>query len=255
MRDSGGRAAVFAPLDVGRRADAVLRRLSEGIRLGLLRPGEQLPSESELAESFGVAPVTVREALTALREQQLVVTRRGRTGGSFVRDVPAEPADLLLERLREIAPSQLRDLADHYVAVFGHSAQLAAERAGGADVRLLTEDVAELRRAVEVDADVDAGRRAEWRFHVDVAAAAQSPRLTRTVMGLQNEVGPLLWLAATTDTARAEVLARVQGILDAVRTCDAQRARSAATAHVYAALARASVVQLTLLAEDEDAPW
>ena len=259
MRDSGGRAAVFAPLDVGRRADAVVRRLSEGIRLGLLRPGEQLPSETELAESFGVAPVTVREALTALREQQLVVTRRGRTGGSFVRDVPAEPADLLRERLREVAPSQLRDLADHYVAVFGHSAQLAAERAGGEDIRLLTEDVAELRRALgivaEVDADADAGRRAEWRFHVDVAAAAQSPRLTRTVMGLQSEVGPLLWLAATTDTARAEVLARVQGILDAVRAGDAQRARSAATAHVYAALARASVVQLTLLAEDEDAQW
>jgi GntR family transcriptional regulator, transcriptional repressor for pyruvate dehydrogenase complex len=257
VRDSGGRAAVFAPLDTGRRADAVVRRLSEGIQLGLLRPGEQLPSETELAESFGVAPVTVREALTALRERQLVVTRRGRTGGSFVRDVPAEPADLLRERLREIAPSQLRDLADHYVAVFGHSAQLAAERAGSEDVRLLTEDVAELRRALEMDAeiDADAGRRAEWRFHVDVAAAAQSPRLTRTVMGLQSEVGPLLWLAATTETARAEVLARVQGILDAVRACDAQRARSAATAHVYAALARASVVQLTLLAEDEDEPW
>ena len=130
MRDSGGRAAVFAPLDLGRRADAVVRRLSEGIRLGLLRPGEQLPSESELAESFGVAPVTVREALTILRGQQLVVTRRGRTGGSFVRDVRGGAADVLRERLREVAPSQLRDLADHYVAVFGTSAHLAAERAG-----------------------------------------------------------------------------------------------------------------------------
>ncbi len=94
MRDTGGRAAVFAPLDVGRRADAVVRRLADGIRLGLLRPGEQLPSESELAESFGVAPVTVREALTTLREQQLVVTKRGRTGGSFVRDVRGGAADV-----------------------------------------------------------------------------------------------------------------------------------------------------------------
>jgi GntR family transcriptional regulator, transcriptional repressor for pyruvate dehydrogenase complex len=251
VRDSGGRAAIFAPLDIGRRADAVVRRLSEGIRLGLLEPGEQLPSETELAESFGVAPATVREALTALREQDLVITRRGRTGGSFVRDVPGEPAAVLRERLREVAPSQLRDLADHYVAVFGHSAYLAAERAGGEDVRLLTEDVGELRRAP----DAEAGRRAEWRFHVDVAAAAQSPRLTRTVLGLQSEVGPLLWLSATTDVARSEVLTRVEGILDAVRACDPHRARSEATAHVYAALARASVVQLTLLAEDEVDGW
>jgi GntR family transcriptional regulator, transcriptional repressor for pyruvate dehydrogenase complex len=251
VRDTGGRAAVFAPLDLGRRADAVVRRLADGIRLGLLRPGEQLPSESELAETFGVAPVTVREALTTLREQQLVVTRRGRTGGSFVRDVRGGAADVLRERLREVAPSQLRDLADHYVAVFGTSAHLAAERAGSHDVLLLTEGVAELRRAP----DADARRRAESRFHIDVAAAAQSARLTREVINLQSEVGPLLWLAATTEAARAEVLTRASGILDAVCVCDAGAARSEATAHVYAALARASVLQLTLLGEEEDAPW
>jgi len=204
-----------------------------------------------VAETFGVAPVTVREALTTLRQQQLVVTRRGRTGGSFVRNVRGGAADVLRERLREIAPSQLRDLADHYVAVFGTSAHLAAERAGAQDVRLLTEGVAELRRAP----DADARRRAESRFHVAVAAAAQSARLTREVISLQSEVGPLLWLAATTDAARTEVLGRVSGILDAVRACDAAGARSEATAHVYAALARASAVQLTLLAEEEDALW
>jgi len=195
--------------------------------------------------------VTVREALTILRGQQLVVTRRGRTGGSFVRDVRGGAADVLRERLREVAPSQLRDLADHYVAVFGTSAHLAAERAGAQDVRLLTEGVAELRRAP----DADARRRAESRFHIHVAAAAQSARLTREVINLQSEVGPLLWLAATTDGARAEVLARASGILDAVCACDAGAARSEATAHVYGALARASVLQLSLLGEEEDAPW
>ena len=85
MRSDGGRAAVFAPLDTGRRADAVVRRLADGIALGILAPEEQLPSETELADTFGVSPVTVREALTMLREQGLVATRRGRGGGSFVR--------------------------------------------------------------------------------------------------------------------------------------------------------------------------
>ena len=244
MRSEGGRAAVFAALETGRRADAVVRRLADGIALGLLSPNEQLPSETELADTFGVSPVTVREALTILREQGLVVTRRGRGGGSFVRDVRGNAA-ALHERLRAVSPSELRDLADHYVAVFGTSAHLAAERAGAQDVRLLTEGVAELRRAP----DADARRRAESRFHVAVAAAAQSARLTREVISLQSEVGPLLWLAATTDGARAEVLARASGILDAVCACDAGAARSEATAHVYGALARASVLQLSLLGE------
>lgn len=251
VRDRGGRAAVFAPLESGRRADAVVRRLSDGIRLGLLRPDEQLPSEAELASTFGVSPVTVREALTALRGQGLVATRRGRRGGSFVQEVRGGAGDVLRERLCAVGPSQLRDLADHYVAVFGTAAQLAAERAGEQEIALLGEGVAELDRAP----DADGRRRAESRFHVDVAAAAQSPRLTREVIGLQSEVGPLLWLAATTPAARDEVRLRLAGVLDAVRSGDAQRARAQATVHVYAAQARASALQLVLLGEQIPRGW
>lgn len=246
---AGGRAAVFAPLEVGRRADAVERRLSEGIRLGLLVPDEQLPSETDLAESFGVSPVTVREALTALRGQGLVTTRRGRNGGSFVRDVRVGASDVMHERLREVSPSELRDLADHYVAISGTSALLAADRAGEHDIVLITDSVAELERA----ADAGARRRAESRFHVELAAAAQSPRLTRAVISMQTEVGPLLWLTATTPAAQAEVLRTYREILAAVLAADAPRARALAVAHVYSALARASALQLTLFAEDDGA--
>lgn len=244
---AGGRGAVFAPLEVGRRADAVIRRLSEGIRLGLLVPDEQLPSESDLAESFGVSPVTVREALTALRGQGLVTTRRGRKGGSFVRHVRSEASDVLRERLREVSPSELRDLADHYAAISGTCAQLAADRAGQQDVKLITDSVAELERAV----DAGARRRAESRFHVELASAAQSPRLTRAVISMQSEVGPLLWLATTTPVAWEEVLRKHRQILAAVVAADGPSARALAVAHVYAAQARASALQLTLLAEGD----
>jgi GntR family transcriptional repressor for pyruvate dehydrogenase complex len=243
---SGGRAAVFAPLPAGRRADAVVRRLSEGIRLGLLVPDEQLPSESDLADSFGVSAVTVREALTALRGQGLVITRRGRNGGSFVRDVPGGASAVLRERLREVSPSELRDLADHYVALSGTSALLAADRAGKQDIALIADGVAALERAV----DADARRRAESRFHVELAAAAQSPRLTRAVIGMQAEVGPLLWLSAGTHAAQQDVLGKLRDVLAAVAAGDGPRARAVAGAHVYAALARASALQLTLLGED-----
>ena len=250
---AGGRAAVFAPLHVGRRADAVERRLSEGIRLGLLVADEQLPSENELADTFGVSAVTIREALTALRGQGLLTTRRGRNGGSFVRVHHGGASAVLRERLREVSPSELRDLADHYGALSGASAMLAADRAGEQDVELITDSVAELVRA----GDADTRRRAEYRFHIELAAASQSPRLTRAVIGMQAEVGPLLWLSAGTAAARADVLRKHREILAAVVARDGSRARSVAAAHVYAALARASALQLTLLGEDDprDEPW
>jgi len=71
------RAAIFAPIGDEGRALLVERRLAEAIRSGMLVDGERLPSESELAHLFGVALVTAREALVALREQGLVTTVRG----------------------------------------------------------------------------------------------------------------------------------------------------------------------------------
>ena len=50
----------------------------------MLRGGEQLPPERELAETFGVARVTLREAIKALRQTGLLESRRGHGGGTFV---------------------------------------------------------------------------------------------------------------------------------------------------------------------------
>ena len=84
------RAAVFAPLDTLSRTELVAGRLADAIVLGLLADDEQLPSEADLSAQLAVSTVTVREALTMLRERGLVETRRGRGGGSFVR-APADP--------------------------------------------------------------------------------------------------------------------------------------------------------------------
>ncbi|MFI5429404.1 winged helix-turn-helix domain-containing protein [Aeromicrobium sp. UC242_57] len=78
------RSAIFAPIGDEGRAVRVENRLAEAIRSGVLADGERLPSEPELASMLGVATVTAREALVALRAQGLVTTTRGRGGGSFV---------------------------------------------------------------------------------------------------------------------------------------------------------------------------
>src|SRR6478735_3578296 len=77
------------------RADAIVA--------GVLRDGERLPSESELAKRLGVAVVTAREALVALRDKGLVLTRRGRDGGSFVTHDRDAAARMLDGRVRALS--------------------------------------------------------------------------------------------------------------------------------------------------------
>src|ERR1051325_4489032 len=65
------------------------RRIYEAMRDRILRgdwlPGEKLASHAELSSSFGVAPMTLRHALTALADDGLISLEHGR--GTFVRPV------------------------------------------------------------------------------------------------------------------------------------------------------------------------
>ncbi|HEY6798774.1 MAG TPA: GntR family transcriptional regulator [Kineosporiaceae bacterium] len=54
-----------------------------------LSPGEQLPSGQQLARRYGVARMTVQQAVRLLRDEGLVVTRQG--SGVFVRSRPELP--------------------------------------------------------------------------------------------------------------------------------------------------------------------
>lgn len=59
-------------------------QLRQAIQSGELGPGEQLPSERELTERYGVSRNTVRLALGVLANEGMVTTTQGR--GAFVRD-------------------------------------------------------------------------------------------------------------------------------------------------------------------------
>jgi len=230
---------LFTPLDTGSRADTVTRRLANAIRLGLLLDGERLPAESQLAGQLGVSTVTLREALATLRTMGLVETRRGRAGGSFVRAPDA--ADRLERPLRLLSLHELRDIGDHRVAIAGTAARLAAERALASDVTTLREHAERLRGATALTDR----RRADARLHIEVAATAQSPRLTRAEMDLWSEIGDLVWLPMegrdVTPAARDHDL-----LIDAIEARAPERARELAERHVAAETGRLLELRLSL---------
>jgi DNA-binding FadR family transcriptional regulator len=242
-----GRSVVFAPLDGTGRVEQVAQRLIDAIAGGLLRDGERLPSESDLSRSLGVALVTAREALEVLRDQQLVRTRRGRDGGSFV-TYDRDAADRLLgQKLRDRSRIELRDLALHAAAIHGAAAESAADRASEDDVEAL--------RAIHRDADLTSAggaRRTAGQFQLEVAAVSQSPRLVREEVRLQGEAGPLLWLSLREADQRAAGAAAREQVLCAIEAADAAAARTAAIRPIFDALQWLieEKTRLDLLAQD-----
>lgn len=232
MADSGtigaARQVIFAPLTDGGRVDVVARRISEAIGLGLITDGEQLPSESDLASALNVSTVTLREALSSLRQQGLVETRRGRGGGSFVR-APVDPSVTRLRRvLRDTSVHELREIGDQHIAIAGTAARLAAERASGDQLERLAALIEQLAAADTVGDR----RRADGRFHIEIAAAAQSTRLTRQEIDLQGEIGELLWLPFGEAVQREEAVAQHRDILAAISDGVGDRARALTEHHI-----------------------
>jgi DNA-binding FadR family transcriptional regulator len=243
MADGRHAVSLIAPLDVLGRAEEVALRVGQAIQLGLLADGEQLPPEADFAAQLGVSAMTLREALARLRLQGLVETRRGRAGGTFVRRPSAPPLGLLRDRLRAMSIAELRDLTDEQSAVSGAAARLAATRASTVSVRRL------LTLADQLSAAATPGARimADGRFHIGVAIASKSPRLTALEVALQAKLTELLWLPVEIDGEADRTAAEQHAaIAAAIEAEDGPRARLLAEEHAEANLRRLTTLRRAL---------
>jgi DNA-binding GntR family transcriptional regulator len=74
--------------------------LRQSMAAGILRPGDQLPSEAQLCERYGVSPMTVRRAINMLVDQGIVITEQGR--GTFVKPIAMGEASFQLRDLQDL---------------------------------------------------------------------------------------------------------------------------------------------------------
>ncbi|MET0726297.1 MAG: GntR family transcriptional regulator [Leifsonia sp.] len=223
---SAAREAIFAQLADAGRSEQVAQRLTDAIILGVLAPGERLPSEPDLARRFGVALITVREGLGILRDAGLVETRRGREGGSFVTG-DAGHGGLLDARLHALTQVELSDMAVYFATILAGCAERAAVRATDAEGDLLLERVTGLEHESAAAARFDIGG-----FFLELAVLSQSARLVREQIRVQAEFGPLLLLALDDDDIRAHAASAIVAIADAIRSHDAAIARDRVTEEI-----------------------
>jgi GntR family transcriptional regulator len=70
----------------------LVQQATQAIRLGILRPGDQLPTVKDVVGALAINPNTVLKAYRELEREGLVVARRG--VGTFVADsLPSHPPD------------------------------------------------------------------------------------------------------------------------------------------------------------------
>jgi DNA-binding FadR family transcriptional regulator len=77
---------LFKPIRIERTFEQVSTKIKSLIFKGILKPGDKLPSETELARQFDVGRQTIREALRILELSGFLTIQRGATGGPIISD-------------------------------------------------------------------------------------------------------------------------------------------------------------------------
>lgn len=229
----GPAASPFRPIEAGRLADAVTAQIEALILQGVLRPGERLPGERDMAERMGVSRPSLREALAAMQAEGLLVARPG--SGVFVAEVLGSAFSPALVRLIARHPQAADDFLAFRKDLEGLAAERAARVAGASDLAVLDRIVAAMRQAhARPDPQADAALDVE--FHMALIEASHNLIALHMMRAMQDLLRqgmlfnhPRLFAAPE---LRERLLEQHVGIAEAVRARDGALARARLEAHL-----------------------
>ncbi len=223
-----GDSAVYKLVRTSRLYEQIVHQIEESIVKGVLKAGDQLPAERELAQRFGVSRTAVREAVKALREKGLVEAYSGR--GTFITDGTTQAVRQSLDLMAKIGqPEGSTHLAEVRAILEPEIAALAAVRVQESELATMREAVAVMDKSGH---DPEAYIEADLDFHLALAEGAGNPlilSLLDSIVGLLREQR-LRIFRVSGGPERGQI--HHKRILDAVERRDSTRARDAMRAHL-----------------------
>lgn len=210
----------------------IAAQLREAILGGSLAAGQPLPTERELAESFGASRASIREALRSLEAQGLIVGGGAPAPAVVARefDRPAREALVSLLRLNRV---DLADLIDFRCLLETAAVRRAARRGDGGR---LTEAQAALEAMQAPDISIESFDEADVRFHVSLVRASGSEAMHLVMLALRDPVAGHLLDALRSEPDAFATLRRLTReharILAAVEAGDGDRAARLVERHI-----------------------
>lgn len=224
---------IFHAISQNRTADAVTAQIEGLILDGVLRPGDRLPAERDLARALDVSRPILREALDGLEARGLIASRHG--GGTYVADVIGEVFRQPVVDLIRAHPKAQADYLEFRRELDALAAGLAAERATDTDRALIRRILAALEEA-HTDADFEREAALDVEFHRTISDCAHNVVLLHTLRASYRLLADGVFynramLYGHADS-RDRLFAQHRAIAEAILAGDAAAARAAAAGHM-----------------------
>lgn len=169
---------IFQPIHHAKTAEEVAHQIEALVLEGVLRVGDRLPGERELAQATGVSRPIVREAIKTLEESGILVSRHGE--GTFVGDVIGTVFSPQVSALLASHSKAVFDYLEYRREIEAVAARHAALRATEADRELLAALMDRMDRAYDDD-DFEEEARIDVEFHSLIGEMAHNLVLLHTL--------------------------------------------------------------------------
>ena len=223
----------------------IVNSLAASIREGAIKPGDKLPTESEIMARFEVSRTVVREALSNLQASGLVETRHGI--GTFALALP----DTSNFRITGCDFSTLADviaLLELRISLETEAAGLAAQRRTDANLAAMELALKAFSDAIEHDSEAVPS---DFAFHMEVSRATGNRHFADLMTYLGTMIIPRTRINTSNSApeGRLKYLQQAHGdhenIFNAIRNRDADGARAAMRTHLSNSRERLRRAQLS----------
>jgi GntR family transcriptional repressor for pyruvate dehydrogenase complex len=213
-------------------AESLAKQIAENIRSsildGSLKVDDQLPTEEVLAKKFNVSRPTIREALKRLAAQNLLRSRRGPTGGTFVNRPSQEELRSSLAGAAMLMVSMgkfsLSEIAEARRELELPCCRLAAERREDEHLLTMAEEIKRQKNPETTDVDFCAS---DVRFHRALVDATGNPVMQFVMFAVIEALQPATNLVIFRFREREKIIAQHERIYASIEARDADATEEA----------------------------
>ena len=164
--------AIFTPVKSKRAFEEVSSKIKTLVFEGALKPGDKLPSETELATQFNVGRQTVREALRILELSGFITVQKGYGGGPIVQDTILSQISNLFSDAFQMDKITLEQITTARITIERAILEHAIENADIEDLKALENNLA--RAQTKADQNIMCIEE-NIEFHKLLAEASKNP--------------------------------------------------------------------------------
>lgn len=167
----------FTKIEIQDPVDVIISQIRRLIVNGDLKPGDKLPSERKLSDSFGIGRTSIRDAIKKL--EFFGVLKALPQSGTIVNGTDITVLEGLFTNIINLSEKDFFHLAETRVVLEKESARLAALRATEQDVEKIWEAFDAYKHQIENN---KLGTDEDFKFHLTIAEVSQNPVIKSLMM-------------------------------------------------------------------------